>query len=296
MNDDVMGWLERAAAVLTALVAVATAVLAARQRPRLLREEEMWRQVLEASPDLEPARALHRHVSAQLMARHLKPGAPFVRTLLALGGLLAAGFGVLGVELGVALMAEAGWSHQHQLALLLAVVMLVGCLMVLLGGLGVLTSELDARNRGARQILGDPVDGSYPKTGHWIRVGPLFMLSASGVAIVAGVCAAFWGLGWTFAVGMPYPVVSIASVGVYLLGMGTWGVIWRRLVTRPPDPPPIPEPDELDCPVPVDSDADAGPPVGAGCPPRQQGVPTWRLVLGTALGTAAGHVLSRRRT
>lgn len=290
--DAVTVWLERAAAVIPAVLAVAAAVLAARQQPRLRREEEMWRQVLETSPDLAPAKELHRHVSAQLMAQHLTPGAtPGTRVMMVFGVVLGAGGGILGAVVA----ADPGWSEQHQLALLLTLVLLGGGVTFLGVGLDELTGALDARHRAARQILGDPVDARDRKIGFWNRAGQLSALSAGGMAIVAGVCGAFWGMGWTFAVGMPYPVIAMVSLAVYLLGMGTGGVTWRRLVTRPPDPPPIPGQGQPDRPALADSEVKAGDPAGAGRPDRQN-VPMWRLGVGMALTTAAARLLRGRRT
>lgn len=288
--DDVMSWLE-AASLLAGLVPVVLAVLAARRRPRLRREEEMWRHILEARPDLAPIKELHQRAAAQLIAQHVTDrAARGARFFIVLGGVLAGAGGLLGATLA----ADIDQTRQHPWALLTAVGVLGGGGMLLWLGLDEITGERDGRHRAARQILGDTPDPSST-AGHrrwwWLTV-----LSLGAMVIVAGLSGTFWALGWTFVKGMPYPVISWVSLLVYLFGSWMWGKTWRRLVTRPPDPPPIPEPDELDCPVPVDSDVDAGPPVGAGCPPRQQGVPMWRLVLGTALGTAAGHVLSRRRT
>lgn len=224
-----------AAAAVTTVLAVWTAVRTVGRPDRLRRDELLWREVLGVidERDKQLIHALHRHTTAELAAQRLAPKASlWNRGMLVLGsvsggtaGWLAA---VLAGHLGASNAGLVAWSASAFLTL---------SAVALFFGFSELAPSADAHNKAIREVLegrvrhdGNPSPPSK-RTRVWLTICLAFSVTLAIVAATAAigsVIQVFLIDGWT------YPVVATLALLLYAVSLFFAFRNWRALVQEPP--------------------------------------------------------------
>lgn len=238
-SSDALDLLVGVLALAAATVTLLTTLMAALRPARLHREERTWRELLEVTrgSDAVLVRRLHRHTTAQIIARRLVKSTPGSTAVLFLGMVLLASASVLFAEI----LTHAA-DPKAGIAILLCLAVLIGGCAFVYVALNLIAGDLDARNRATTQILEGSSRPSLkplprPRRGLW-----LIALTGGVTAVACGLAGALWCVVWLFPRGMPYFALTVSFLLIYLVGVLVVRASWRRLVASPPaveDHPPV---------------------------------------------------------